>query len=88
MKLDLSFSFFFLFSAIFGNIADVVDDDDKDAPYEAFATFQFFLFTVYSLFGVTLSVFRNELIEVPTFEEDEKIESEPGYPAAAPPSYE
>jgi len=33
-------------SAIFGNLADVTDDDSVDAPYEAFATFQFFLFTV------------------------------------------
>lgn len=51
--------------AIFGNIADVIEDDDVDRPYEAFSAFQFFLFTVYSIFGVSLTVFRNELIEDP-----------------------
>ena len=51
--------------AIFGNIADVIEDDDVDRPYEAFSTFQFFLFTVYSVFGVSLTVFRNHLIEDP-----------------------
>jgi hypothetical protein len=42
--------------AIFANVADVVEDDDVDRPYEAFATFQFFLFAVYSFFGISLSV--------------------------------
>jgi hypothetical protein len=36
-----------MLSAIFGNIANEMDDDDKDAPYEAFSVFQFFLFSVY-----------------------------------------
>jgi len=31
-------------------------DDDRDRPYEAFATFQFFLFVVYFTFFVALSV--------------------------------
>ena len=37
-------------------------DDDRDRPYEAFATFQFFLFAVYSTFFVALSVSAFHLI--------------------------
>mmetsp|Transcript_67818 Transcript_67818/g.153465 ORF Transcript_67818/g.153465 Transcript_67818/m.153465 type:complete len:219 (-) Transcript_67818:200-856(-) len=57
--------------AMFANIADVMDDDGKDSPYEAFATFQFFLFAVYTGFGIALSVFRNELVEFPDLSVDE-----------------
>jgi len=51
-----------ILSAIFGNLADVVDDDDESRPYEAFTVFQFFLFIVYSIFGTMLCVFRSDLI--------------------------
>jgi hypothetical protein len=37
---------------------------------------------------ILLKVFRNELIEVPTFEDDEKISAEPGAPVVAAPAYE
>ena len=56
-----------ILSAMFANVADVMEDDDRDRPYEAFATFQFFLFAVYSTFFVALSVFRNDLIEQVTY---------------------
>jgi hypothetical protein len=43
-------------SAMFANVADIMQDDDADRPYKAFASFQFILFALYSVFGVTLSV--------------------------------